>query len=149
MTSPEMPPVRYPPQAYMKTRQLAHFPAGVPVRKIRKKDLQGAAAYETEQATAWAQGETVMRTILAAGARADAAAMADELKGRPKLRTNAAQKLSARIAVYLVHCPRCGEGTLKAAKITGKAKKIVRAEIAVQPIDRMASRDLLQRLAKR
>ena len=136
-------------KAYKRTRQVAHFAAGVPVRKIKKKDLQGAALYQAEQQAAWAQGETRLNTLLSAAAKADAAALADEVKRLPKLGNRAAQKITARIAVSLVHCPRCREGTVKAAKVTGQGKQVVRSELLEQPMDRMAVMDLLGRLAKK
>ncbi len=136
-------------KAYMKTKQFAHFSAGVPIRKIKKKDLAGAELYRAEQATAWAQGEATMQALLGAGAKADAAAVADQVKQLPKLGNYAAQKITARIAVSLVHCPRCRAGVLKAAKVTGQGKQLVRQELSEQPMDRMAVMDLLGRLARK
>jgi hypothetical protein len=85
-----------------------------------------------------------MRALLAAGARNDAAGLASEIAKHPKLGGYAAQKLTARIAVSLVHCPRCKDGELKAEMHTGSGREVKRSALAVQGMDRQAVADFLR-----
>ena len=43
-------------ELYMKNKQLIVVPASVPERKLKKKDVEGQAAYEAEQEQAYGQG---------------------------------------------------------------------------------------------
>jgi hypothetical protein len=116
-------------QRYMKTRRLALIPASVRAKKVKKSDLAGKAAYETEQQQAFAGGK---QTVEAIQQFAVGNSTADFQKKLEELRTGkkSAAKLPGRFAVQLVHCKGCHAGRLVTKLVTGQGKRIKRTEFA-------------------
>ncbi len=127
---------------YKKTHKLAFFAAGVPVKRVRKPEAK--AAYEQADAEVRTQGEAILAAMMQAAAQDDAHALAAEVGKHTKLGNYAAQKLTSRILVSLVRCPRCNEGALKAARQTGRGNQIRTTPIAEQPISASATVEYLR-----
>jgi hypothetical protein len=120
---------------YQKTRELALLPAGVPRQSISKKKVEETQAYQQASTSAYAAAEAAMQAMLAAAAGRDGAALASEIAKAPKVSRLRAGKLTARIGVYLVHCPRCHDGRLKTAVFSGSGQQVRRIELAEQPME--------------
>jgi hypothetical protein len=56
-------------QRYMRTRQLAYFPASLPLKKIKKKDTAGLAAHEQEQTQAMEAAKIRLESLQATEGR--------------------------------------------------------------------------------
>jgi hypothetical protein len=115
-------------QRYMKTRQLALIPASVPVKKIKKSDVAGKTAYETEQQQAFEGGKQTVTSIqqLAAGnSTADFQKKLEEFQ----LGKKQAAKLPGRFSLQLVHCKGCFSGQFVAKLLTGQGKQLKQTEI--------------------
>jgi hypothetical protein len=122
-------------QLYMKTKQLTVFPASVPVRKVKKSDPAGQAAYETEQQQAIDQGKQTLGTLQQFAAKSDSAGFRKQLN-ELQPGQKAAGKLPGRFFLKLVHCKRCACGQLVSAHQLGQGNQIKTTELAraeVQP----------------
>jgi hypothetical protein len=110
--------------AYMRSPLVARIPAGVAWKNINAKRHPEEAQRQTDEANhAFENAEAKLKAIFAASRDPGGLtqAIADHgLKGR------AADKLSARIWVHLVHCRRCAAGEFRADLVTGQGKKIRR-----------------------
>ena len=135
-------------QAYMKTKSVAFFAAGIPLKKISKKKVQELQDYEQANLAAFNEADAAMKAMLAAAAKADGATLAQLAAKHPKLGNAAAQKLTLRTGVYLVHCPRCHDGLVKASQFTGAGNAVRRTEVAQQPMDRAGVVEFLSRAGK-
>ncbi len=116
-------------QLYMKTRQLALVPASVPVRKVKKSDLAGTAAYQAEQQQAFDGGKQTVAALqqFAAGNNpAEFQKRVGELLSGKKQ----AARLPQRLNLQLVHCKRCFSGRLVAQLWVGQGKQMKRTEFA-------------------
>jgi uncharacterized membrane protein len=116
-------------QRYMRTRQLGLIPASVQVKKVKKSDVAGLAAYEAEQSLALAAGTGAWEALQKLAADANAAgfqkSLADLAPGK-----KAAAKLPRRLSVHLVQCNRCYSGWLLAKTVTGQGNQIKQTEFA-------------------
>jgi hypothetical protein len=115
-------------QVYMRTRALCLVPMGVAPRKIKKKNVEGQAAFEAEMAEAAAEGEAVLerlREYAEADQVEEFQALVRELSGNKK----ETAKLTRRIAVELVSCRQCGSGRLALTELTGQADKVTRTPL--------------------
>lgn len=129
-------------QLYMKSRQLTLFPASVPVRKVKKSDASGQAAYEAEQQQAFDQGKQTLETLQQLATKNDPAGFRkkiEELQPGQK----AAGKLPGRFALKLVHCKRCCGGQLLSTHILGQGNQIKTTEIARAEINPEFIRSIL------
>jgi hypothetical protein len=130
-------------QLYMKTRQLTLFPASVTVRKVKKSNVAGQAAYEAEQQQAFDQGKQTLEALQQLAAKGDSAGFRkrlDELQPGQK----AAGKLPGRFALKLVHCKRCCGGHLISQHILGQGNQIKTTELARADIHSEFVRSILQ-----
>lgn len=118
-------------QVYKKSKRLALFPAGVKVRKAKKPEEK--ESYEAEIRAARAQGIDLCVSIFAA-ARSDATALNAALASAPSLGNYAAQKLTGRVSIWILRCPRCHEGVLTAHYETGAGKQISYVLIGGEPV---------------
>jgi len=110
-------------QLYMKSRQLGLVAASVPLRKVKKSDEAGKAAYETEQQQSMDNGKqtvAALEQLAAANNTADFQKKIDELAPGKK----AAAKLPIRFNVQLTHCKRCCGGQLITRTMTGQGKQL-------------------------
>ncbi len=119
---------------YMKSKTLGYLPAGVPLKSIKKKDVEAKAAYDQAHTEAYDQA---MATVAELGTLA-AQGKREELKAvfvphRPNYR--AFNKLTCRMEVALNTCPVCGRGTLIATAVRGVGKQMVRAKAAELPFE--------------
>ena len=110
-------------QVYMKSRNLALIPTSVKARRVRKKDVEGAAAYAAENKRARGSAQAVLDRVAAAAAKGDARAIESELAPYPA-RARRTNWLPARLRLALVHCRDCGSGHLQQAMITGQGRGI-------------------------
>ncbi len=120
-------------ERYMSRKILGRVPASVPVRKVKKKDIEGTAAYEQEQAVAAEAG-------LQAIARLESAVTADDVQAfQTELAiydSKAAGKLPQRIEVGLAWCSSCGQGHLRPALQTGQGKQLKTVALPTTPASR-------------
>lgn len=130
-------------QRYMKTRKLALVPASVPVKKVKKSDTAGQAAYNAEQQQAFDGGKTTVTTmqqLAVANSSADFRRKLEELQPGKK----SATKLPGRFALQLVHCKRCYGGTFVAKLLTGQGKHIKQTEFARADLHQEFVRSIVQ-----
>jgi hypothetical protein len=114
---------------YMRTKSLGWLPAGTNPKKIKKKDVEAAAAYEKANADTYDQA---MATVAELGALSGAGRRAELdaafIPHKPQFR--AYQKLTCRMAVSLSTCPVCQRGKLTATAVRGQGKYIKRVNVA-------------------
>jgi len=115
-------------ERYMKTRQIALFPASIPVRKVGKKDAEGQAAYGQEQQEALQKGTAHVEFIKKCAESNDSRGFLDYVAATLSHKKETA-KLPSRIDVSLVHCKSCAAGYLKAGILSGQGKQIQRHEL--------------------
>jgi len=130
-------------QRYMRTRQLGLVPASVPVKKVKKSDTTGLAAYEAEQQQALDRGKQTVETLQqhAAGAKAaDFQKILAELQ--PGKRT--AAKLPGRFSLQLVHCNRCYAGRFVVNLLLGQGKNIKQTEVGTTELNSEFARAICQ-----
>jgi hypothetical protein len=130
-------------QRYMKTRELVTVPASVPVRKVKKSDAAGQAAYEQEQTQALENGKqtvTIARDQAAAGKGQEFENKLAELKAGSK----AARNLPIRFNLRLVHCPRCFAGQYVASLLIGKGNQIKQSEFTRAALNPEFVRSVIQ-----
>jgi len=120
---------------YFRTRSLGLLPAGPPVKKLKKKDAEGQAAYAKETEEASAAGAALLATLTehATGGRAEEfCALLAEHAPKPKQKEYG--KLTRRIALSAQHCPRCHAGFLAATAFEGKANEIKQTPLGQTPL---------------
>jgi hypothetical protein len=108
---------------YMRTRALGFLPASVPIKKVKKSDEAGLAAYQAEQEQASAAGKRSwerLQQLAAAGKAGEFQRALDESKIGPKQ----VMKLPQRLSLHLVSCRRCMSGVLLARMVTGKGNQM-------------------------
>jgi len=114
-------------QLYMKTRQLGLVPASVPVKKVKKSDEAGKAAYEAERHLALDNGKQTLTTfqqLATSNNTAEFRKKVEELQSGKKQ----AGKLPGRFSLQLVHCKRCYSGQLIAKLLLGQGKQMKQSE---------------------
>jgi hypothetical protein len=105
-----------PCRIYRRTRQYALLPAARESRRIHDD--------------AWQAGLTGVEAIFAAASAGDRARLEQEVAARgPLAQQRSANKLAARIAVRVVRCPRCADGSLVAESFTGHGNGVRRRQI--------------------
>ncbi len=113
----------------MTTRQLGLVPASVPLKKVKKSDLAGKAAYETEQQQALDGGKQIVAAIQQFAAGNKTAEFQKKVEEQ-QLGKKAAAKLPIRFSLQLVHCKRCYLGQLIAHLLSGHGKQLKKTEFA-------------------
>jgi hypothetical protein len=116
-------------QRYMRTRQLGLAPASVPVKKVKKSDAAGLAAYEAEQQQAFDRGKQTVEALQqhAAGAKtADFQKILTELEPGKKQTA----KLPKRFSLQLVHCNRCYAGQFVVKQLLGQGKQLKQTDFS-------------------
>jgi hypothetical protein len=114
-------------QRYMRTRQFGFVPASMPVKKVKKSDIVGTAAYQTEQQQAFENGKQTVESVkqLAIGDKVgDFQKMVVDL-GLSKKQT---LKLPGRFSLQVVHCRRCFAGSLVAKLLLGQGQHMKQSE---------------------
>jgi hypothetical protein len=131
---------------YMRSPVVAVLPAGIEPRNVSKKKVEELAARQAAANAAYARAQAGLARLFEAGSRGDAdafaAAAAEEC---PRSQKRATGKLTARIQVKIVHCPRCAAGELKASHMTGRGKQLKLTPLATQALDRGVAPRLLAR----
>ena len=114
---------------YMRTRQVALFPASVPAKKVKKSDMAASSAYAAEQEHALEQGKQTwesLRQLAADGKAPEFRAKLAELEPGKR----AAARLPARFSIKVVRCKRCACGRLQVHALTGQGKQLKQIEFA-------------------
>jgi hypothetical protein len=110
-------------QVYMRTSHLGRLPAGTEPRKVKKGEA-GAEAFEQAHRGGFEAGIGMLQRVQACAREGAVQAFRDELA--PHLPQNGAyNKLTSRIELHLVSCPRCFDGWLSAAVVSGQGDQIV------------------------
>jgi hypothetical protein len=131
---------------YMRSPVVALRPAGIEPKRVGKKKVQELADREAQANAAYARAQAGLSRLLEAGKAGDAAAFAGAVAEEgPLSRRRAAGKLSARVEVKVVHCPRCAAGELRASVMTGQGKQLKVTPLATQPMERGIAPRLLAR----
>jgi hypothetical protein len=114
-------------QRYMRTRQLGFVPASVPIKKVKKSDIAGTAAYQTEQQQASDNGKQTVESLklLAIG---DKAGDFQKTIADLALSKKQTMKLPGRFSLQMVHCRRCFAGSLVAKLLLGQGKQMKQSE---------------------
>lgn len=130
-------------QRYMRTRQLGLAPASVPVKKVKKSDAAGLAAYEAEQQQAFDRGKQTVETLQqhAAGAKtADFQKLLAELS----LGKKQTAKLSKRFSLQMVHCNRCYAGQFVVKQLLGQGKQLKQTDFSSTELHSEFTRSVCQ-----
>lgn len=116
-------------QLYMKTRLLGLVPASVPVRKVKKSDVVGQSAYESEHQQALDLGKKTVETFQQLATGNNMAEFRKELdKLEPGKKANA--KLPIRFSLQLVHCKHCFSGQLVTKLLLGQGQNLKQSDFA-------------------
>lgn len=106
-----------PCRIYKRTKMLAVLPAGVSIRAFRRTKAEEREA----AATSAQQGVEV---IFDAARTGDRTRLHSEIEARGSLkRQRSAHRLSARVTIALQRCPKCADGALVAAIVTGQGNQ--------------------------
>jgi hypothetical protein len=116
-------------QLYMKTWQLGLVPASVPVKKVKKSDAAGKAAYDAEQQKAFDVGKQTLAT-LQQFATGDNTAEFQKKVEELQLGKKQAGKLPGRFSLRLIHCKRCYSGQFVAKLLLGQGKQMKQSEFS-------------------
>jgi hypothetical protein len=130
-------------QRYMRTRQLGVVPASVPVKKVKKSDTAGLAAYAAEQQQAFDRGKQTVETLQqhAAGAKA---AEFQKILTVLQPGKKAATKLPSRFNLELVHCNRCYAGRFVVKLLLGQGKNIKVTDFSSTELNSEFARSICQ-----
>ena len=123
-----------PCRSYKRTRRIAALAAGVQQRTFGRVN---AAANDEEHG----RGMENLTALFGAAASGERARFEEELLHR-STGSRAAGKLTGHIRVSLVRCPRCSDGGLEAALVTGQGNNIRVTRIGAQPLDKERVKDL-------
>ncbi|HVW01601.1 MAG TPA: hypothetical protein VHB77_14710 [Planctomycetaceae bacterium] len=116
-------------QIYMRTEDLGRLPAGVTVRKIKKKDTEGQQAYAAEQQAALQQGQQHLEALLATVGANDPQRFVQLIhEHAPRKKEIEAQ--TTRLAVSLQRCRGCHCGNLVVKLNAGHGKEIVVTDVS-------------------
>lgn len=96
-------------RVYKKTQRWARLPAGVEIRRIKKKDLEGQAEYEREQEAALEQANKRAAELVDRIEVGDAKGFAAQLHETAIASTDAIT-LTHHLTVDVQVCPRCSAG---------------------------------------
>ena len=117
-------------QVYLRGKEIVLLPAGVLPRKVKKKDVEGQAAYEREREEAAKQGQALLDEM-AEHATSGRAAELTRLVETHAQQKKEYGKLERRIGLRLYHCRGCRTGILDAQLSEGHGN-----QIRVTPISR-------------
>jgi hypothetical protein len=110
------------------------LPAGVTPVKIKKKDLEGKAAFDQSHEAAWNQGMMELQELRKVAEEGKTARF-NEIIGTHRTDQKRIGKLTTRLAVSLSHCPSCHVGQLNAVSLTGQGDKIAREDLGSTSVD--------------
>jgi hypothetical protein len=110
-------------QIYLREKDVGWLPAGVLPRKVKKKDIEGQAAYARDREQTWKAGREQLEAI-SQQAVAGRAADFEQLMEPHAANKKACQKLERRIHLRLFTCPECRTGFLDAQTVEGQGKQI-------------------------
>lgn len=116
-------------QVYRKTRQLGLLPAGIQPRKVKKKDAEGQEALASDAEEAMQGGIQLVEETAEMAQGGQTTEFIDTMR---EIRDSKKEvsKLSSRIQVSLEFCPRCHDGNLLYAMVSGQGEETVTEPIA-------------------
>lgn len=120
-------------QLYMRRKQLVSLPAAVPVKRIKKSDATGQAAFNRADEEALALGNTLLskfRQLATDGKGTEFTTLLREWATQKK----ATAKLPRRIFMQLVCCRRCHNGWLEANAKAGQGNNIKTTALGNTPV---------------
>jgi hypothetical protein len=109
-------------QMYKKTRSLALFPASVPVKKIKKNDAEGLAAYQKEQSEMFEKSKAHVEFLAKCAAENNPDGFHTYVNAAAQHKKETG-KLPGRVEVSLIHCKSCSAGHLNIGLLTGHGKQ--------------------------
>jgi hypothetical protein len=112
---------------YMRTRTLGYLPASIPVKKVKKSDEAGLAAYQAEQEQAATAGQRSWERLQQLAGAGKASEFQTAL-GESKIGPKQAIKLPRRLSLHLSSCRRCMSGALLARMVTGQGNQVKQTE---------------------
>jgi hypothetical protein len=135
---------------YMRSSLVAVLPAGVrPGRAFWRRSAE-AASREALARDAEQRARSGLARILDAARRGDGAALATALAEEgPLAGSRAANRLSSRIHIRLVHCRRCEAGELRASLLTGQGNQLSTAPLETQGLEKATVSEVLRARAAR
>jgi len=118
-------------------------PASVLVKKVKKSDTAGLAAYQAEQQQAFDRGKQTVETLQQHAAEAKASdfqkILADLEPGK-----KAAAKLPGRFNLQLVFCNRCYAGRFVVKLLLGQGKNIKQTDVSSTELNSEFARAVCQ-----
>jgi hypothetical protein len=130
-------------QVYMRTADLGLLPAGIPPRKISKKDSEAQQAYEEEQRAALESGQKLLEQLLD-GIRENDPRRCGELLREQADRKKEIGRQTARFAVSLQHCRHCQAGRVAVKLLVGQGEEQSVTELGQTEVDADFAQSLLQ-----
>ena len=121
-------------RVYRRTRNLGLLPAGIPKRKIKKKDTEGQAQYEQELQQALEAGLARAQGVVEATANADPAPLRQALVDHAPDRKSIGKQIF-RIEVDLEACPRCQRGHVVTKLLKGLGENQQTETLARTPVE--------------
>ena len=128
-------------QRYMRTRQLGLVPASVPVKKVKKSDAAGLAAYQAEQQQALDRGKQIVEALRQQAADAKPAEFQKILAELGPGRKQTA-RLPGRFSLQLVHCNRCYAGQFVVKLLLGQGKQMKQTDVSRTELNSEFARSL-------
>jgi hypothetical protein len=115
-------------ERYMKTRNIALWPALLPTKRISKKDTEGLARQKSERDGVIEDISAKLQQAVACAQAGDSgkflAAVAQDAAER-----KAASKALRRLELNLVGCPSCASGWLQPTWLAGKGNQVKRTTL--------------------
>ncbi len=120
-------------QVYMRSKTLVLLPAGAEVKKIKRKDTEGRAAYEKENEEAFEAGMSLLEQLRQHGEAGRADEFAKIIEDHSS-HSKAINKLTTRVAVSLDACRICHQGLMRVFQVSGQGNNIQRTNLGHSPV---------------
>lgn len=108
-------------QLYKRKQMLTYVPASLPVKKIKKKDVEAQAAHNAEQKQANEDGRALAQKLVLLATENKPDLFQEEVRPLTAKQKDTL-KLDLRIQMQMVHCPRCHAGNIITSLLMGQGK---------------------------
>ena len=129
-------------QRYMRTRHLGLVAASVPVKKVKKSDAAGLAAYQAGQQQATDRGKQIVDTLQQHASGGKVAEfqkiLAELVPGKKE-----AARLPGRFSLQLHFCNRCYAGRFVVKLLLGQGKQLKQTEVGSTDVNPEFARSLV------